>query len=81
MNNKGVLLAIVVIIVFLLPLVWGIQPLRNFLICWIPQNEFWFGYMAYTGAVLTVFTALFIVKWQDLVNNKKTLILNGIIFY
>lgn len=74
MNNKrGFLIIIMAIAVLLFPLAWGIPPIRNLLIGWIPQNDFWFGYMSYIGAILAIFTALFIVKWQDLVNNKKNI--------
>ena len=70
---KYVILIVAGIFILLFPLVGGFQIIRSVLLCWIPDENFWFGYMSYVGAVLAVFTALFIVKWENIIKNKKNL--------
>ena len=71
MKNTVLLILIMAIIVLLLPLFGGLQFIQNILKSWIPQADFWYGYMTYVGAILAVFTALFIVKWQSFIDYKK----------
>ena len=61
------------IIILLFPLVGGIDFIRTKLLYWIPNVDFWHSYMSYIGAILAVITALFIVKWEDITKNKKSI--------
>ena len=70
---KYIFLIVAGIFILLFPLVGGFQIIRNVFLCWIPDENFWFGYMSYVGAILAVFTALFIVKWEYIIKSKKIL--------
>ena len=74
-RTKNVLMIIIAIIILLFPLIGGFQTIRNILLCWIPNENFWFGYMSYIGAILAIITALFIVKWENIIKNKKKLMI------
>ena len=51
----------------------NVQAVRDFLNIFIPSVDFWHSYMAYFGSILAVITALYIVKWQDIIDSKKDL--------
>ena len=68
---KYIFIILVGIIILFFPLVGASQSVRNLLLCMIPNTDFWYGYMSYVGAILAIITALFIVKWEDIIKNKK----------
>ena len=75
MKNKLKYIFLITVGLFILffPLIGGSEIIRNALFRFIPNENFWFGYMSYIGAILAIFTALFIVKWENIIKNKKNL--------
>jgi len=62
-------------VLLLMPLLAGTPIIHTLFSRLVPDANFWYGYMNYAGTVILAFVALFVIHWQDIINNKKKLMI------